>query len=54
MDDKDKQGYLGSRKLGFLRYEASVKVGRVIYSFEGMTKRAAERRAHNFEKDVPK
>lgn len=50
-DQDTTQGFLGSRKLGFLRWEANVRIGKVVYSFEAWTQSGAERKAIGFQEE---
>jgi hypothetical protein len=40
-----------AHKVGFLKWEADVTIGRVTYTFQGYTKKGAVRKAAQYEKE---
>lgn len=40
-----------AHKVGFLRWEADVTIGRVTYTFIGYTRKGASKKASAFEKE---
>lgn len=42
---------IDTRKIGFLRWESAVTLGRVIYYFPGWTRKGSIKRAERFWKD---